>query len=164
MVRAVCQSAIVPAGGVEPPAGLRFEDGRVMAACHRLPFTVTVSGHPGAGNLHGPTMSKSECRPIIAQVGRGRIRWAGREDNESHAGLGRTLFFGSLVKRDVYLWYASRGGLPFSGYLMCLSPASAEVRFSLGQVPEVPVPLHALCVQTISFLVIPDGLPDLFGP
>lgn len=67
MVSAVCQSAIVSPGGVDPPAGLRFVDGRVMAPCHRLPFIVPVGGNPDAGSFHGPTMSKSDGRTIIAQ-------------------------------------------------------------------------------------------------
>ena len=84
MVSTVCQSAIVPPGGVEPPAGLRFRDGRGMAACHRLSFIAPVSGNPDAGSLHGPTMSKSDGRTIIAQPGWGADKAGGASAFSRH--------------------------------------------------------------------------------
>ena len=84
MENPVCQSAIAPPGGVEPHGGWRFRDDRVMADCHRRAWTVTAGARPEAGSLDGPTMSKSELGPIIAQMGWGRIA----EDGSEISGFG----------------------------------------------------------------------------
>jgi hypothetical protein len=64
-----------------------------MTDCHRRAWTVTAGARPEAGNPDGPTMSKSELGPIIAQMRWGRIGWA--EKASLNALRGGLWFFGS---------------------------------------------------------------------
>lgn len=111
-------------------------------------LTVTAihcSGPRQSGCLHGPTMSKSEFRPIIAQAGWGWTRFGGRRAKPGFPG-GRAAEL--AVPRLSGGPSCKEGRVPLvrvpgEGSFLRLAPGTdRKSGFPRGQVPEVHVPLR----------------------